>query len=71
MLAMCRFLQDFLFQYRDRVEAVTSEQIKSAARRHLHPDQQLVVVVADAAVVGPQLKEAGFYVKPLTPVAAS
>lgn len=64
-------LQDFLFRYRDRVEAVTADQVVAAAKRHLHPDQQLVVVVGDAAVVAPQLKEAGFEVQPLKPVPAN
>lgn len=63
-------LQDFLFTYRDRVEAVTAQQVVEAAARHLHPQQQVVVVVGDAAVFGPQLIEAGFEVQALRPTPA-
>ncbi|WIA12269.1 hypothetical protein OEZ85_012331 [Tetradesmus obliquus] len=62
--------QDFLFTYRDRVEAVTAQQVVDAAARHLHPQQQVVVVVGDAAVFGPQLTEAGFEVQALRPAPA-
>jgi zinc protease len=63
-------LQDFLFTYRDRVEAVTAQQVVAAAARHLHPQQQVVVVVGDAAEFGPQLTEAGFAVQALKPAPA-
>ena len=39
--------QDYLFQYKAGIEKVTSEDVRSAAQRHLHPDQQIVVVAAD------------------------
>eukprot|EP00882_Tetradesmus_deserticola_P031586 GHRQ01035726.1.p1 GENE.GHRQ01035726.1~~GHRQ01035726.1.p1 ORF type:complete len:207 (+),score=74.32 GHRQ01035726.1:199-819(+) len=61
---------DFLFTYRDRVEEVTAQQVVAAAARHLHPQQQVVVVVGDAAEFGPQLTEAGFAVQSLTPAPA-
>jgi predicted Zn-dependent peptidase len=59
------WLQDFLFQYRAGIEAVTGESVRSAAGRHLHPGQQVVVVVGDAVQVRPQLMAAGFKVLPL------
>lgn len=39
--------QDYLFQYKTGIEQVTSENVRNAAQRHLHPDQQIVVVAAD------------------------
>ena len=39
--------QDYLFQYKTGIEQVTSEDVRNAAQRHLHPDQQVVVVAAD------------------------
>ena len=39
--------QDYLFQYKTGIEQVTSEDVRNAAQRHLHPDQQIVVVAAD------------------------
>ena len=59
-------VQDYLFQYRAGIEAVTPEDILAAARRHLHPRQQAVVMAADASVFQPQLEAAGMRVVPLT-----
>ena len=39
--------QDYLFQYKAGIEQVTSKDVQSAAQRHLHPDQQIVVIAAD------------------------
>ena len=39
--------QDYLFQYKTGIEQVTSEDVRNAAQRHLHPDEQIVVVAAD------------------------
>ncbi len=44
---------DFLERYRDRVEAVTLEEVRSAAERLLHPGAlSMVVVGEDAALTG-------------------
>lgn len=59
-------VQDYLFQYRAGIEAVTPQDILAAARRHLHPRQQAVVMAADASVFQPQLEAAGMRVLPLT-----
>jgi zinc protease len=40
---------DYLERYRERIAAVTAEQVLAAARRHLHPDSQVVVLVGDQA----------------------
>lgn len=39
--------QDYLFQYKTGIERVTSEDVRNAAQRHLHPDEQIVVIAAD------------------------
>ena len=39
--------QDYLFQYKAGIEQVTSEDVRNAALRHLHPERQTVVVAAD------------------------
>lgn len=48
-------LQDYLFTYKDKVQAVTAEEVLEAAKRHLHPLEQQVVVVADASLNREQL----------------
>jgi predicted Zn-dependent peptidase len=58
-------LQDFLFRYKAAVEGVSAEDVLGAAQRHLHLQQQTVVVVGDAAKVRPQLQAAGFSIQPL------
>jgi predicted Zn-dependent peptidase len=70
-LALPACLQDFLFRYRDNVQAVTSESVMAAAAAHLHPAQQQVVVVGDASVIRPQLEQAGFRVEMLQPAPAA
>jgi zinc protease len=39
---------DWLSSYRDRIEAVTAEEVRQAAARHLHPDSFSIVVVGPA-----------------------
>src|SRR6185436_16132834 len=39
---------DYLSAYRTRVEAVTAEQVKEAARRYIANDHPTIVVVGDA-----------------------
>lgn len=58
-------MQDYLFSYKDRVQAVTAEDVLNAAKRHLHPLEQPVVVVADAAVEKEQLMKQGRKIVPL------
>jgi len=42
---------DYYDRYRERVRAITSEQILEAAQRHLHPDAMQMVVVGDPSIV--------------------
>ena len=58
-------MQDYLFSYRDRVQAVTAEDVLNAAKRHLHPKEQQVVVVGDAEVIREQLSKQGRPILPL------
>ena len=46
--------------YRDRVNAVTVDEIQRVARTYLHPDQLTIVLVGDAASFVDQLRGAGF-----------
>eukprot|EP00798_Chlamydomonas_sp_ICE-L_P023989 gene23989-9565_t len=52
--------QDFLFQYQKAVASVSQEDIQAAAMKHLHPEKQTTVIVADAKEVMPKLRAAGF-----------
>jgi len=38
---------DYLQNFRDRIAAVTAEDVLDAARRHLHPDRQQIVLVGN------------------------
>jgi len=51
-------MQDYLFQYRSAIEAVTPADVLAAAQRHLHPDSQTTVVIADARRVKKGLEAA-------------
>jgi zinc protease len=52
--------QDFALRYRDRLAEVDRKGVLAAARRWLHPREQVVVVAADARVVAPELEAAGY-----------
>ena len=58
----CR--QDYLFTYKTGIEAVTAEDVLGAARRHLHPEQQTVVVAADASKVQQSFQDCDRHVIP-------
>jgi predicted Zn-dependent peptidase len=45
------FANDYWPRYVDRVLAVTPEQVRDVAARHLQPENAVAVVVADAASV--------------------
>jgi zinc protease len=51
---------DELPAYRERVDAVTVEDIQRVARAYLHPDRLTIVLVGDAASFVSQLDAAGF-----------
>jgi zinc protease len=46
-LAFYGYPDDYLTRYRERLAAVTAEDVLTVARRHLHPDKQTVVLVGD------------------------
>jgi len=48
---------DYLNTYRDRVNAVTADDIQRVAQQHVTPDRAAVVIVGDAKEVEPQIKE--------------
>jgi zinc protease len=58
-------VQDYLFQFKAGIEKVTTQDVLEAARRHLHPDQQVVVIAANAEALRPQLEAQGRRVVPL------
>ena len=59
-------LQEYLSTYKKGIEGVTPDDVLAAAKRHLHPFQQTVVMVADAKNVRPQLEASGRAVVPLS-----
>jgi zinc protease len=48
---------DYLHTYRDKVNAVTAEEVQRVAQQHVTPDQAAVIVVGDAAEVECQVRE--------------
>ena len=46
--------------YRERVSAITPEDIQRAAQRYLHPDRLSIVLVGDASVFSKELAGVGF-----------
>jgi len=49
-----------LATFRERVDAVTVEDVQRVARGYLHPSRLSIVLVGDASVITPQLKGGGF-----------
>jgi zinc protease len=49
--------KDFLNTYRDKVNAVTAEDIQRVAQQHVQPDRAAIIIVGDAAEVKPQIQE--------------
>jgi len=47
---------NYLQTYRDRIEAVTKEEIQNVARQYVTPDRAAIVIVGDAAEVREQVK---------------
>lgn len=50
-LIVHRLPDDYYRVYRDRVAAVTPDQVHAAAHRHIHPERMAIVIVGDADVV--------------------
>lgn len=47
---------DYLHTYRQRIQAVTADQIQAAAEKYVRPDQVAIVIVGDGAEVLEQIK---------------
>jgi zinc protease len=52
--------EDYYDRYRERVRAISIEQIQQAAQRYLHPESMQMVVVGDPAAVRAPLEKLGF-----------
>lgn len=50
---------DYLQTYRDKVSAVTIEEVRAAANRHIHPDRMAIVIVGDGAEILEQTESIG------------
>jgi zinc protease len=48
---------DYLHTYRDRVNAISAEDVLRVAQQHVTPDQAAIVVVGDAAEIENQIKD--------------
>eukprot|EP00249_Psilotum_nudum_P020485 c27726_g1_i2 orf=222-2186(+) len=59
--------QDFLFNYKRKVEGITSSEILQAAQRHLHPSSHPVLIVTDVSKLGPSLQSLRMKIKHLQP----
>ena len=59
-------LQDYLFTYKKGIDRVTPDDVLAAAKRHLHPSQQTIVMAADAKYVKAQLEASGRAVVPFS-----
>ncbi len=56
---------DFVFKFRDQVEAATTQQVLAAAQATLTPDKLITVVVGNVAEMKPGLETLGVEVTPL------
>ena len=55
-IKMLRLPNDYLERYRDRVQAVTAEEIQRVATKYIRPDVAAVIVVGDGASVPEQMQ---------------
>ncbi len=58
-LAVYGLPDDYFEHYRDRILAVSAEEVQRVAREHLRPEEATVVVVGDAASLREPLEELG------------
>jgi zinc protease len=56
---------DFVFQFRDKVESATVQEVLAAAQAMLKPEQLITLVVGNLAEIDPKLESLGV---PITPV---
>jgi zinc protease len=55
-IKMLNLPDDYLLTYRERVQAVTIEEIQHAAQKYVKPDEAALIVVGDGALVLEQIK---------------
>lgn len=55
-IKMFNLPSDYLQTYRDRINAVTKEEVQRVAREYIMPDQAAIVIVGDAAAIHDQIK---------------
>jgi zinc protease len=56
-IKMFELPDDYLHTYRDRIDAVTAEEIQRVAQTYVQPDRAAIVIVGDGAEVTPQVRE--------------
>lgn len=47
---------DYLQTYRDKIDAVTADEVKQVAVKHVRPDEMAIIIVGDAGQVLPQVR---------------
>ena len=57
--------QDYLFKYINTLAKVSTDGVLEAAQKHVHPEVQQIIVVADAAKTEDSLKELGIPIRRL------
>src|SRR5687767_13280654 len=53
---MLRLPDDYLLVYRDRVQAVTLDEIQSVAQKYVKPDEAAVIIVGDGSAILDQIR---------------
>jgi len=56
-IKMFELPDDYLHTYRERIDAVTAEEIQRVAQTYVQPDRAAIVIVGDGAEVTPQVRE--------------
>jgi predicted Zn-dependent peptidase len=51
--------QNYIFDFKKKVGELTSMDILEAAKRHLHPGEQPILVVVDASKISSSLQKLG------------
>jgi len=49
--------EDYLQTYRDKVNAISIEDVQNAAQKYIHPEKIAIVIVGDAEEILPQVKD--------------
>ena len=57
VLELLNLPEDYPIQYMKRLSTVNKDDVKIAAERHLHPDEQIVVIVGDVNILKTTIQE--------------